>query len=301
MAKRRNPLDKPVLRDTTLTSGRDMLGRLLVLVQVSALIIGILLVLHGATRGQTGNLVLGILLLALVAGLIPVRKRWFPAAPSFAPPPPPVVENKLQASPAADAPLRVDGRRPRILLLNASLDGATGNTATALAHLAAHLEPQADLARVTLAAQPDLAKFWPLLDASDALVIGTDTHWDGWSSHLQTLLEAATPHEGTSHFLGKPAACVVTEHGVGGKAVLSRLQGVLVTLGCALPPMSGLVLSRSALLAAALEPAAPASFGRPPPRPAAAPNRRPAPPAAEDRAYTAWPLDRRDPHHRWLG
>ncbi len=301
MAKRRNPLDKPVLRDTTLTSGRDMFGRLLVLVQVSALIIGILLVLHGATRGQTGNLVIGILLLALVAGLIPVRKRWLPLAPRTLPPSPDVVENQIRPSPVVAAAARADGRRPRILLLNASLDGATGNTATALAHLAAHLEPHADLARVTLAAQPDLAKFWPLLDASDALVIGTDTHWDGWSSHLQTLLEAATPHEGTAHFLGKPAACVVTEHGVGGKAVLSRLQGVLVTLGCALPPMSGLVLSRSALLAARQEPDAAADFWSLDDLPAVAANLLTATAAADGRAYTAWPLVRRDPHHRWLG
>ena len=67
---------------------------------------------------------------------------------------------------------------------------------------------------------------------------------------LQKFLEDATPAEGTKLWLGKPAAVVVSEHSVGGKGVLSRLQGVLVTLGCTLPPMSGLVLSRAAVIAA---------------------------------------------------
>jgi hypothetical protein len=34
---------------------------------------------------------------------------------------------------------------------------------------------------------------------------------------------------------------VILNHSVGGKAVLSRLQGVLVTLGFMIPPMSGMV------------------------------------------------------------
>jgi chromate reductase len=88
---------------------------------------------------------------------------------------------------------------------------------------------------------------------ADAFVFGTGTHWDSWSSVLQRFLEDATEAEGTALWLGKPAACVVTEHSVGGKGVLSRLQGVLVTLGCSLPPMSGLVLSKVAEIAAGSE------------------------------------------------
>lgn len=143
------------------------------------------------------------------------------------------------ASPTATAP------RPRLLVLNAALNGTAGNTAAALAHLAAHLAPHAHLDLLPLATAPaDWAAWHPRLAAADGFVFGTGTHWDSWSSLLQRFLEAATPAEGTAVWLGKPAACVVTEHSVGGKAVLSRLQGVLTTLGCVIPPMSGLVLSR---------------------------------------------------------
>ena len=38
-------------------------------------------------------------------------------------------------------------------------------------------------------------------------------------------------------------------HSVGGKGVLSRLQGVLSTLGCLIPPMSGMVYSLATHLA----------------------------------------------------
>jgi len=44
-------------------------------------------------------------------------------------------------------------------------------------------------------------------------------------------------------FVGKPAVVLVLNHSVGGKGVLSRLQGVLSTLGCLIPPMSGMVYS----------------------------------------------------------
>jgi multimeric flavodoxin WrbA len=142
-------------------------------------------------------------------------------------------------------------RRPRLLLLNASLNGDTGNTGAFLAEARAFLAPVADVSSVTLAGEnaPDFTALLPALAAADGFLIGTGTHWDGWSSVLQQFLEDATPAEGTSLWLGKPAAVVVSEHSVGGKGVLSRLQGVLVTLGCSIPPMSGLVLSRAALIA----------------------------------------------------
>lgn len=41
----------------------------------------------------------------------------------------------------------------------------------------------------------------------------------------------------------------VLNHSVGGKAVLSRLQGVLSTFGCLIPPMSGMVYSLVTALA----------------------------------------------------
>jgi chromate reductase len=142
-------------------------------------------------------------------------------------------------------------RRPRLLLLNASLAGDAGNTAVLFGEAQALLAPHADVKHITLAHDgAGFTALLPALAAADGFLFGTGTHWDSWSSVLQKFLEDATPAEGTSLWLGKPAAVVVSEHSVGGKGVLSRLQGVLVTLGCSIPPMSGLVLSRAARIAA---------------------------------------------------
>lgn len=141
--------------------------------------------------------------------------------------------------------------RPRILILNAALAGAEGNTARWLERARAELFAGAELDEVVLAG-PGAESFASLesrLRAADGFWFATGTHWDGWSSPLQRFLEDATPAECTDIWLGKPAAVLVTEHSTGGKGVLSRLQGVLVTLGCAIPPCSGLVLAWSALLA----------------------------------------------------
>ena len=219
-------------------------------------------------------------------------------------------------------------RRPHLLLLNASLAGDAGNTAVLLARARHHLTRRATVESLTLAALPARtsvadsqlstlssqlpASFNPQLRSAltraNGFLIGTGTHWDSWSSVLQKFLEEATPHEGTALWLGKPAAVVVSEHSTGGKGVLSRLQGVLVTLGCTLPPMSGLVLSRAALLAAqhAPDPATTSDFwceadlrvvchnlaeaarvslaGAQPPLP----------------RWRTWPVDRRDFAARWL-
>jgi chromate reductase len=208
-------------------------------------------------------------------------------------------------------------RRPHLLLLNAALAGEAGNTAVLLAQARRLLTRRATVESLTLAALPSgsvsqLSALNPQLLAAlqraDGFLLGTGTHWDSWSSVLQNFLEDATPHEGTALWLGKSAAVVVSEHSVGGKAVLSRLQGVLVTLGCTLPPMSGLVLSRAALLAArhTPDPAATRDFwceadlrivchnlaeaarvslaGAKPSRP----------------RWRTWPVDRRDFSARWL-
>jgi chromate reductase len=164
-------------------------------------------------------------------------------------------------------------RRPRLLLLNASLAGDAGNTAVLLTRARRLLARRATVEALTLAPRPDAVvshvsalnarlrfgtglnpQLLAALSRADGLLIGTGTHWDSWSSVLQKFLEDVTPTEGTALWLGKPAAVVVSEHSTGGKGVLSRLQGVLVTLGCSIPPMSGLVLSRAALLATAHAP-----------------------------------------------
>lgn len=98
--------------------------------------------------------------------------------------------------------------------------------------------------RIVLARKPGFAAHRRVLEAASGFVFSTGTYWDSWSSHLQRFLEEATPSETSTLWLGKPAAVLVTEHSVGGKGVVSRLQGVLCTLGCSLPPTSGVVISK---------------------------------------------------------
>jgi NAD(P)H-dependent FMN reductase len=203
-------------------------------------------------------------------------------------------------------------RRPRLLLLNGALAGNGGNTAAALAAARRRLVRHADVDTLVLAEalathrpeggadHGDLPpKVAAALARADGFLFGTGTHWDGWSSELQRFLEAATSLEGTATWLGKPAAVVVTEHSVGGKAVLSRLQGVLVTLGCSLPPMSGLVLSRAALLAAAQDPAAARDFWSRSDLGVVCHNLLTAA-RVRDQPWKAWPVDRADFRGRWL-
>ncbi len=130
-----------------------------------------------------------------------------------------------------------------ILVLNASLGGEEGNTAVLLARATQCLRQTAPVVELALSNHVGYAEIRPALAAAQALVIGTGTHWDSWSSRLQRFLEDATPDEGSQLWLGKPAGVIVTMHSVGGKGVLSRLQGVLSTFGCLIPPMSGLVHS----------------------------------------------------------
>ena len=197
-------------------------------------------------------------------------------------------------------------RRPRLLVLNAALAGDAGNTAVLLARARRLLARRATVESITLADSTSSAELRAALARGDGFLFGTGTHWDSWSSVLQRFLEDATETEGTALWLGKPAAVIVTEHSVGGKGVLSRLQGVLVTFGCTLPPMSGLVLARAAVLAAKHAPAEARDFwceddlrvichnlaeaarvtlpGAKPPGP----------------RWRAWPVDRRDFSARWL-
>lgn len=142
---------------------------------------------------------------------------------------------------------------PTLALLNGNPAGDSGNTAAVLARLSAGLAGRATLRLVHLA-DPTWtdAALHQLIGESDGLVFATGTYWDSWGSPLQRFLEQATVLEAGPALLGKPAAVVVTMHSGGGEAVLSRLQGVLGTLGCLIPPMSGLVYSRAGQLATEL-------------------------------------------------
>ena len=131
-----------------------------------------------------------------------------------------------------------------VLILNSGLAGRAGNSQVVTTHVADVLgrcgaSHESIVLRETSAAQVRAA-----LERAERLVLVTGTYWGGVSSLLQGLLEELTPSEGSSLWLGKPAAVLVTAHQVGAQSVLWRLQGVLVTLGCSIPPMSGVVISK---------------------------------------------------------
>lgn len=139
--------------------------------------------------------------------------------------------------------------KPCITIVNGSLGGSTGNSSALTEQLAKHLEPFAELPHLILAAKPDWARVKDLLSRSDGFVFTTGTYWDSWGSPLQEFFEKATEIEASDIWLGKPAAVLVTMHSVGGKEILSRLQGVLSTLGLLIPPMSGMAFSLATYLA----------------------------------------------------
>jgi multimeric flavodoxin WrbA len=188
--------------------------------------------------------------------------------------------------------------QPKILIFNGALAGQSGNTQAALDALTPHLS-WAETQLISLVdrkpSQEELAR---LLAWTDAFVFSSGTYWDSWGSPLQELLERLTEFEGTEALLGKPCAVLITMHAVGGKEVLSRLQGVLNTMGLLLPPMTGFTYSLVGHLALETKSEFAEDFWRLDDLEIVAANLRV---AMEAKArYLAWPVDRQDPSRRWL-
>jgi multimeric flavodoxin WrbA len=190
----------------------------------------------------------------------------------------------------------------KVLIIDGSLGGASGNSQQLIQVVNQELKKyqvQTDL--IHLKENPELKLDWmkEKISWAQAYIFISGTYWDSWSSLLQKFLEVATEFEGTDIFLGKPAGVFITMHSVGGKEVLSRLQGVLNTMGLAIPPMSGMVYSLATHIALKDENTDfAADFW-----------------SMEDceiivhnlityldgkRTYRAWPVDRKDPTRKWL-
>lgn len=190
---------------------------------------------------------------------------------------------------------------PTITLVNGSLGGASGNTAALMEPMLHRLRREARVEELHLATDTrSIGELAPLLERSDGFLFATGTYWDSWGSPLQRFLEASTPLEAGPVWLGKPAAVVVTMHSVGGKGVLSRLQGVLSTLGLLIPPMSGMVMSLATELAtshpAAMEESA--DLWTREDLDVVAQNLLEA--VGGGRAFTPWPVSRADPRRVWV-
>lgn len=135
--------------------------------------------------------------------------------------------------------------RPRILLINGSLGGATGNTAELLARAEIAFEGRATVSHLEMLRQPTMDRILAEVEAADGFIFGTGTYWDSWGSPMQIFLEMTAHTEGEDLWLGKPAGIIVTAHAVGAKGILSRLMGVLNVYGIVFPPFAGLAYTWS--------------------------------------------------------
>jgi NAD(P)H-dependent FMN reductase len=131
-----------------------------------------------------------------------------------------------------------------ILIVNAGLAGAAGNSQVVAQRCQQLLTAWAEPHELLVLRDATTAQAESALARAERLVFVSGTYWGGFSSLLQRLIEDLTPSEGTGLWLGKPAAVFVSAHQVGAQSVLWRLQGLLVAMGCAIPPMSGVVITR---------------------------------------------------------
>ncbi len=128
----------------------------------------------------------------------------------------------------------------KILIINGSMTGSTGNTQKIVNLAIEYLkEMQCEIKIHNI--DSDLITLKNNLAWADAMVMATGTYWDSWSSHFQKFIEDLTNFEASEEILFKPVSTIVSMHAFGGKEVMSRLQGILNTMGFMIPPMSGFV------------------------------------------------------------
>ena len=145
----------------------------------------------------------------------------------------------------------------RLLLLNGSLRGAAGNTASLLQRAAKTLSANWQTDALALAEYAGtIEALVERLHAADAILVGTGVYWGSWGSPLQRFLEVMTAYELSPCFLGKPAGAVVSADSVGGLDIAQRLLGAFSLLGCMVPPLSTVVVSRVATAAIEADPEA---------------------------------------------
>ena len=139
-----------------------------------------------------------------------------------------------------------------ILIIDGSLGGKLGNSQELVKNAIDQLKKfqvQIDVIHLNEIKELNAEFLSEKLAWADGFIFNSGTYWDSWGSPMQNFLEVATVFEGTHFLLGKPASVLITMHSVGGKEVLSRLQGVLNTMGLAIAPMSGMVYSLASHLA----------------------------------------------------
>lgn len=139
-----------------------------------------------------------------------------------------------------------ENKKYTIAIINGSLGGRTGNTQNLIKKIRKTVNKiDGDIIVRVIHLAPGFN--WPrvrkIIRICDGFIFCTGTYWQSWGSPMQHLFEKMTEIEGKKHLLGKPAGAIATMHSVGGQEVVSRIQGVLVSLGCVIPPFCGFAYS----------------------------------------------------------
>jgi chromate reductase len=135
----------------------------------------------------------------------------------------------------------------RLLVLNGSIRGGAGNTAELLRVAREKVPAGVETREVVLATYDGPVEgLAEELRAAQGLLVGSGVYWNSWGSPLQRFLEVMTAFETSDLFVGKPVGVVVTMDSVGGSDVAERLLGVFSTMGCLVPPLTMVVVSRLA-------------------------------------------------------
>ena len=129
--------------------------------------------------------------------------------------------------------------KKNILIINGSITGRNGNTNQIIKRVE-NILLDFNLEFKTIHLNQDRYELKELLTWAHGFIFTTGTYWDNWGSPMQKFIEEMTEFEATPELLFKPASVIVSMHAFGGKEVLSRLQGILNTMGLMIPPMSGM-------------------------------------------------------------
>ncbi|MBC7714376.1 MAG: NAD(P)H-dependent oxidoreductase [Rhizobacter sp.] len=186
----------------------------------------------------------------------------------------------------------------KILILNGSISGYQGNTQ----HLIDLVQEKIESCEVLhlkdlMEKKITTGELKNKLKKAEGFIFTSGTYWDSWGSPMQNFLEVATEFEASDIFMGKPAAVIITMHSVGGKGVLSRLQGVLNTLGMLIPPMSGMVYSLAGHLALQAESSFAEDFWSLEDTNVIVHNLMA---SLGNKKYQSWPVDHKDPKRIWI-
>lgn len=185
-----------------------------------------------------------------------------------------------------------------VLIVNAGLAGNGGNSRVVAEHCGELLRTLGVPHETLVLGDAAPGALLAAVERAQRLIFISGTYWGGFSSLLQQAFEELTPTEGSDSWLGKPAAVLVTAHQVGAQSVLFRLQGVLVTFGCLVAPMSGVVITKVGEALRARAPELCADVWGLEDVATALHNLLAAPFAP--RAFRAWPVDREHYDERWL-